>query len=164
MPHGSDQKTPYELIFKRKPDLSHLRPFGTVCYAFIAPETRTKLQDSGLKCRLLGYGDDFETEEIKGYRLLREDDLTIIYSDNVVFDKDLKTERLHDDCYSIEDSNLSDSIFEPFEVDTGSTSSDSFYTADYSEDDAIPTESEYSNPLRQLEGQSWWKNHYLSGC
>ena len=56
--YGQDTITPYEHIFKRAPDLKHLRPFGSVCYAFIPKEKRSKLEDSGIRCRLLGYGDD----------------------------------------------------------------------------------------------------------
>jgi hypothetical protein len=96
MPHGQEDKTPYELIFNKKPDLSNLKPFGCVCYAYAPPEKVNKLQENGIRCRLLGYGDDFDEEEMKGYRLLREDDLGIFYSNNVTFDKDYKMEKLSD--------------------------------------------------------------------
>jgi hypothetical protein len=98
MPHGSDSKSPYEHLFGRPPNLKHLKPFGVVSYAYVPPEKRNNLEDSGNKCRLLGYGDDFNTEEIKGYRLLREDDLSIIFSDNVTFHSELRMEKLHEDC------------------------------------------------------------------
>ena len=50
--HGGDSKTPYEHIFGRKPNLSHLQPFGAVCYSFIPIEKRSKLDDATQKCRL----------------------------------------------------------------------------------------------------------------
>lgn len=36
--HGDEEKTPYEMIFNKVPDISHLKPFGVVCYAFLSPE------------------------------------------------------------------------------------------------------------------------------
>jgi hypothetical protein len=156
MPHGQNAKSPYERIFNRKPDLKHLRPFGTVCYAFVPPETRNKLEDSGLKCRLLGYGDDFETEEINGYRLLREDDLSIIFCDNVTFDKDFKTERLHEDCYCEEDEKLSDTLWEPFDQETSSSDTDGYETA---EDESLNM-SEMSNLVQTLNQENWWKQSH----
>ena len=47
-------KTPHEAWFGTKPDLNHLHPFGTLCYA--NKENTKKLDNQGVKCRLLGYG------------------------------------------------------------------------------------------------------------
>ena len=87
--HGTDSKTPYEYVYGRKPYLSHLRPFGCVCYANIPIEVVEdgKLGNSGEKCRMIGYGDDDDVEEVPGYKLLRESDMTIFYSRDVVFDE-----------------------------------------------------------------------------
>ena len=89
MVHGNDSITPYEHIYGRPPNVSHLRPFGTICYAFVPPELRDKLKPSGVRCRLLGYLDDDDTEECKGYKLLNEATLEIIMTDDVRFDLDL---------------------------------------------------------------------------
>ncbi len=43
------------------------------------------LDDTTIKCRLLGYGDNDSSEEFKGYRLLVESDWKVIYSKNVTF-------------------------------------------------------------------------------
>ena len=86
MVHGNNSITPYEHIYGRPPNVSHLRPFGTICYAFIPPELRDKLEPSGVRCRLLGYLDDDDTEECKGYKLLNEATLEIIMTDDVRFD------------------------------------------------------------------------------
>jgi hypothetical protein len=85
--HGEDSKTPFEYIYRRKPNLSHLRPFGCVAYALIPKETRTKLDASRTRCRLLGYLDTGDAEEFWGYKLLRESDLAVIFSNDVVFDE-----------------------------------------------------------------------------
>ena len=94
--HSNNVKTPFEQIHGRKPDLSILVPFGSVCYATIPPEKRGgKLQETGFKGRLVGYGDDDSTEEVKGYHILKECDQTLhwIARRNVKFD--LKCEITH---------------------------------------------------------------------
>ena len=85
MIHGRDTKSPYEHIFARAPKLTHLEPFGSICYAYVAPEQRHKLAPTRVRCRLLGYGDNFDVEEVKGYKLLRESDRHIFYSNDVAF-------------------------------------------------------------------------------
>jgi len=56
--------TPYELGFKVKPTLEHLRVFGSHRYAHIDKAKRTKLEPKSFKCMLLGYA-----ENVKGYRV-----------------------------------------------------------------------------------------------
>ena len=160
--HGNATITPFEMIFNRKPDLSHLRPFGTVCYAFLAPEKRNKLDDSAIKCRLIGYGDDFELEEMKAYKLLKEDDCTIIWSDNCIFDKDLKMERLSEIFYAENDDKLSDSLWKPFddeELDKTEEGEDIFFDADEALDydfDDLVSEEESANLVNHLLSNKWW--------
>lgn len=36
IPHGTKLISPYEAIYRRPPDLSNLRPFGVVCYAYVS--------------------------------------------------------------------------------------------------------------------------------
>uniref|UniRef100_A0AAV1UTC1 Reverse transcriptase Ty1/copia-type domain-containing protein n=1 Tax=Peronospora matthiolae TaxID=2874970 RepID=A0AAV1UTC1_9STRA len=56
--------TPFELCFKVKPTLDHLRVFGSRGYAHIDKAKRTKLEPKSFRCLLLGY-----TENVKGYRV-----------------------------------------------------------------------------------------------
>jgi hypothetical protein len=86
--HGDRTVTPFELMFGRKPNLAHLHKFGSICYAFIPCEKRDKLDNTAEKCRMIGYGDDDDTEEIKGYKVLCERDRAIIWSNSVRFDED----------------------------------------------------------------------------
>ena len=48
-----ESKTPYEAWNDRQSILTHLHPFGTHCVAY--KEKAKKLDDHGIKCRLLGY-------------------------------------------------------------------------------------------------------------
>ena len=154
--HGKDTITPYEHVFKKVPDLKHLRPFGSVCYAFVPPEKRSKLEDSGIRCRLLGYGDDFNLEEIKGYKLLNERDGTIIWSDSVVFDKNLKMEKLDDIFYSNEDCTIKDSLWNPFDQpDQSDTELDEIY---FDAEESL-TESEMAGMVTELQNMTWKGNH-----
>jgi hypothetical protein len=64
VPHASlpPNTTPFELWFNRRPNLSHLRPFGTICTARIITNHATKFQPRGESGRFLGYAKD-----AKGY-------------------------------------------------------------------------------------------------
>ena len=72
--------SPFELVFKRKPLLNHMRVFGSQCYAHVAKEKRSKLDDSGVKCFFLGYA-----KHHKAYRLLNAEDGSIVISRSVTF-------------------------------------------------------------------------------
>jgi hypothetical protein len=178
MPHGESNITPYEYIHKRKPNLSRLQPFGSVCYAFIPPEKRDKLSESGIKCRLLGYGDDFEAEEINGYKLLREIDGEIMFSDNVVFPPEVKMERLADVFYALNDDTIRDQLWTPFTHKTTNDEKDDqndqdtnseYYSALEEEttddedsdkeeqDEEELSETELSNITTELLERDWWK-------
>ena len=81
VPNASNKKSsPYEMVFKRKPRIDHMRVFGSQCYAHVTKEKRKKLDDSGVKCYFLGYAKDH-----KAYRLLNADDGSIIISRSVTF-------------------------------------------------------------------------------
>ena len=73
-----DGVTPYEAWYGYKPNVKHLRVFGSVCYALVPIEKRNKLDSRSIKCIFIGYSD-----QKKGYRLLliriaNEDDLAAI--------------------------------------------------------------------------------------
>ncbi|KAG2773013.1 Copia protein [Phytophthora cactorum] len=56
--------TPYQLAFKEKTRMDHLRVFGSIGYAHVDKAKRTKLEPKSFKCKLLGYA-----ENSKGYRV-----------------------------------------------------------------------------------------------
>jgi hypothetical protein len=86
--HTGFTKTPYELCKGRPPRVDHLRPFGCIAYVHIPAETRSKLAPAAIKCRLVGYGDDDDVEEIRGYKFISETDISyVIYSSDARFDE-----------------------------------------------------------------------------
>ena len=132
--HAGQTKTPFELMFGYPPSISHLRPFGCVAYAHVPEELRSKLDPSAVRCRLLGYLDDDDTEELMGYKLLRESDLAIIHSRDVQFDEitfptPLPDILLYDDSVHGEDL-FGDPTYFP-DADTSSDTDSSSTCSDY---------------------------------
>lgn len=71
-------KTPYELLYKTKPDYTMLKPFGCLSYASF--HSADKFDPRAIKCVFLGY-----PHLTKGYKLLRLDTHAIIISRHVKF-------------------------------------------------------------------------------
>jgi len=86
---GSKGKSPYELLFGRKPS-DELVPFGTVGYAFIPLELREngKLTNRRTKVRMLTFGNDDESEETFGWQVIKEDTGDRFYSNDVIWKYD----------------------------------------------------------------------------
>jgi hypothetical protein len=76
------ETTPYQATYKNKPNHLSLKIFGSICYAHVPKATRKKLDNTGIKCRFLGYSEDQ-----KGYRLLQEDTNKIIYSRSIIWNE-----------------------------------------------------------------------------
>ena len=72
--------TPYEKWFERKPDLSHIRVFGCMCYAYI-PEVnkKGKLSNKAEKLRFIGY-----SLQTKGYCLIDESTSKVLVRRDVI--------------------------------------------------------------------------------
>ncbi|OWY96592.1 Rve-domain-containing hypothetical protein [Phytophthora megakarya] len=65
IPNSVTVKTPFEIVYKSKPQLRNVKVFGALGYAHIPDEKRRKLDAKAFKCRFLGYEDG-----VKGYRVL----------------------------------------------------------------------------------------------
>ena len=63
-PVAGKDKTPWELFFKKKPNVANLRSFGARAYAHLPQQLRTKLESHSEAGRLVGYQPNS-----KGYRL-----------------------------------------------------------------------------------------------
>ena len=91
--HHGCTTTPWEKVHGKSPNLKHLVPFGCIGYAFVPIEKRSKfgllgkLEDNRVRCRRIGYGDDDDSEEYKGYKILVEaKEPYIDYSTDVIWD------------------------------------------------------------------------------
>lgn len=94
-PTSAVTSTPHELFYGAPPDLSHLRVFGCLAWAFIQPNKRGKLDGTGEPCLMLGY-----STHQKGYRLWHLAQKKIINSRDVRFDetkflKDIDSASVH---------------------------------------------------------------------
>lgn len=83
-----DGTTPFEVIYGSKPDVGHLRVFGSVAYTRIPPDKRRKLDPKSERGTLVGYYDD------AAYRIMRPDK-SIIKSKDVIFDEGLGSRTLN---------------------------------------------------------------------
>jgi transposase InsO family protein len=83
-PVTNRSKTPWELFYGNKPDVSYLRTFGATAYAHVPKELRNKLESRTQTGVLVGYQPD-----TKGYRIMLSDN-TVVVSRDVVFDEHTK--------------------------------------------------------------------------
>jgi Integrase core domain len=82
---GLDGKTPYEMWYARKPDISNLRIFGSEAMTLIPKEKRCKFDKKATKMFIVGY-----SETVKGYRLYDPIKKRIITSRDVVVKENTK--------------------------------------------------------------------------
>ena len=73
-------KTPYEYWFGRRPDVSHLRVFGCVCFVHIPDDLRRKLDPKSYKAIFVGY-----PEGTKGYKVYNIETGEFSRSRNITF-------------------------------------------------------------------------------
>ncbi|CAK1579746.1 unnamed protein product [Parnassius mnemosyne] len=73
-------KTPYELWNGIKPQLGHLKVFGSVGYVHVPDQLRTKLEKKSKKMMLVGYDNT-------NYRMYDVNNKSIKISRNVIFDE-----------------------------------------------------------------------------
>lgn len=75
-------KTPFELWYNKKPDLSHMRVFGSDAYALVPDVSRKKWDAKSTRLTLVGYEKDSQN-----YRLFHSSTGRITISRNVLFDE-----------------------------------------------------------------------------
>lgn len=77
-------KSPYELWFKKKSRIKHLRIIGCTCYAHIPEQRRRKIDKKATKGYLVVYDGD------ERYRIWVKESNKIIYSRNVIFQESIR--------------------------------------------------------------------------
>ena len=75
-------KSPHELWYGRKPDLSNLKVFGCVAYALVPAAKRRKFGDRTEKMRFLGYHKGH-----RGYKLMERGGNRVFYRTDVTFNE-----------------------------------------------------------------------------
>lgn len=86
-PTANSPKTPWERIFKKQPDLSNLRTFGSEAYVHVPKKKRFgKLDDTAVKGIMVGYAPN-------GYRILLDDDRVQVSRDVVFKETKVLTHR-----------------------------------------------------------------------
>lgn len=76
-------KTPYEVFYGQKPDLSMLRVFGCLAYVHVHKKKRSEGKWHTEKCIYLGFEDGY-----KGSKCLNTETGSIVISRDVIFDED----------------------------------------------------------------------------
>ena len=79
---GEKLKTPFELIYKKKPNLGNMRIFGCMCLVLVPKSMRAKFDSRTIRARFVGYTST-------GYILLREDG-KLISSRDVKFQESIE--------------------------------------------------------------------------
>ena len=77
-----EEMTPLEAWSGVKPNVTHLRVFGSLCYSHIPKDERKKLDSKAQEAIFLGYG-----LETKGYRLYNPITQKVYFSRDVIFDE-----------------------------------------------------------------------------
>jgi hypothetical protein len=84
-PVSAHGKTPWEVFFEKKPDVSHMRVFWGRAFMHVPGALRHKLERVSEKGWFIGYEAD-----AKAYRILRERDNRVIVSRDVIVDERAK--------------------------------------------------------------------------
>lgn len=119
------EKTPYEMWFGRKPNLQHLRVFGSPVMVHIPKEKRTKWDRKSKKYILVGYCDN-----VKGYRIYDPVKNQVTTSRDVIIQE--KPKRPDSVTISVENTDsvgelVEESVVKGEPLNDGSGSSDSDY-------------------------------------
>lgn len=89
-------QTPIEAWSGKKPDISHLRIFGSIAYKHVPEQERTKLDDRSEKFVFIGYDG-----KSKGYKLYNPINGKIVVSRDVEFNEDASWNwEVHEDSFN----------------------------------------------------------------
>lgn len=131
-------KTPYELFFGVKPDVSHLRTFGARVYALTPKQLRhSKLEQTSERGRFIGY-----PAGTKGYTILL-DSGRIINSRDVTFVEDNNNGNKQDD--EVPNNPTGDQHILPVNIDDSEEDSES--VGEIEDSDTEETEQRQTRPI-----------------
>ncbi|XP_071686851.1 uncharacterized protein [Rutidosis leptorrhynchoides] len=133
-----NRKSPYELIYKTDPNLSHLNCFGCLCYA-IDLNPSNKFSSRSIKCVLVGFST---------VKKVKHKDVLSVSSEKLFQTNDLSQSNFFDDIFEISVNTLSPND-EGRAAEHGNGSSD-----DNHEDDHCPTATHHEDNTFIPEGNT----------
>ncbi|GBP81290.1 Retrovirus-related Pol polyprotein from transposon TNT 1-94 [Eumeta japonica] len=142
---GLNNKTPYNLWMKQKPDLSHIRIFGSRIMVHVPKEKRLKWDSKSRKHILVGFA-----ENVKGYRVYDPVKCNITTSRDVIVHENTEKKNTVDDSITVSvgdtiQNDKSGSYVESSEKEIAKK------TSQNDECSNISSESEYLNALTDLD-------------
>lgn len=145
-----NNKTPYELWTGSKPDISHIRVFGSTVMVHVAKEKRKKWDKKTTKCILIGYPDN-----IKGYRVFNPETRNVTTSrDVIIIEKESKSENLIEvqgqNVDSVGDSQEPDDT-EQCEIEPVSSRDESSFMDSFQDNDETYVPSDYEDADSEKE-------------
>ncbi|CAG4939045.1 unnamed protein product [Colias eurytheme] len=174
---GLNNRTPYEVWSGQKPNLSHLRIFGSKVMVHVPKQKRLKWDEKAKQLILVGYA-----ENIKGYRVYDKKSNTVTTSRDIVI-MESSNESVRDtvqipvDCKSsveesitkenestiLEEDNDQDKTYIPdAEASSVSDSSDSFFDATIDSDITLVEQEKL--PRRTRRQPDWYTNLCIAEC
>ena len=82
VPSSKRKMTPFEVLHKRKPNVSNIKTFGSKTFVHVPDVKRKKLEPKCLEGYLVGF-----CESTKGYRVYLPDTRKVIVSRDVIIDE-----------------------------------------------------------------------------
>ncbi|UYV61251.1 hypothetical protein LAZ67_1004109 [Cordylochernes scorpioides] len=107
--------TPYEIWYKRKPSILHLKTFGCNAYVHIPKDNRKKLDKKSIRTFFVGY-----TETNKNYRMWDPIARKIIISRDVIFTEANTSENIQDNQQEQDDQEIEEMNKIPYRQTIGS--------------------------------------------
>ena len=141
-------KTPYEIMYDKKPDLSHLRKIGSRAYVRVPKQnTNGKFEDRARLGYLVGYDSG------NSYRIILPDSNKVIVSRDVKIDENWTLE-------SVEDCNSSSNEMREVAIDLNDTTTSESTNSEPIRDDDVEEEELFEDAVN---GDHTEETTYYSG-
>ena len=138
-------KTPYELLFNKKPAIQYLKVFGSIAYTHVPKQKRKKLDRKSRKGIFIGYSD-----EVKGYKIYFPETGKMSFHRNVIFQEDFADKKEKQDI-DFEESEEHEGVVR---LDSGKEMAVEDETIDEEKETILSQPLELENTNRRLRDRS----------